>query len=536
MLKHILVFTANLDFNVRWNIVTLADEFPDTKFTIFLHNPPKTIKTLLKNQFRNLKLNGWRWILNQGEIILEQIFNKFSSSHSGSSSRTGSAFTLTALKQREQISIEAFYDINGTESLNFLTSLSVDLGVVLSAPMLKKEIFDFPKLGSINLHKGHLPNYRGSPPAFWELKNKEKKVGCTVYKIDSDLNSGDILMEKFTDIDKYSTVKGVQVKLDHLGINMLVEAVKLISEQKIVFMQQTSVGHTYTTPTLDIKHRLDSELKNHSFSESKKRYFIKKIVFFFYSSVFASFINRLHGLLGQQKVIILLYHRVSDQFKDNVTIGIEQFDEQMAYLERNCETVSLSEIVDGRVRRNSSKPVIAISFDDGYLDNFENAAPILLKYQLPCTFFISTEKIAANKPFAHDMVSLGFGLDNMNWDQVHKMKDWGFDFGSHTINHVNLTEVSDSEAMYELEGSLNEIRKQLNQNDVFIAYPYGGRQHMNSTRLQMIKNVGYSACFSAYGGHNKTKMDVFNIERIGINWAFNMMAFKARLLGWDKAK
>ena len=57
-----------------------------------------------------------------------------------------------------------------------------------------------------------------------------------------------------------------------------------------------------------------------------------------------------------------------------------------------------------------------MSFDDGYLDNFENAAPILLKHQVPCTFFVSTEKIRRNQPFDHDLRALGFGLDNMSCD------------------------------------------------------------------------------------------------------------------------
>ncbi len=535
MINKIAIFTGNLDFNVRWNVVTLAEEFPQTHFTILVHKPPKKIVRSLKNQVRNVRYHGWRWIPYQVREIIGQIFKKFNKRAPISQDAAGLAFTFESVMRNPQISIKVFSQINGVESCNFLRSLSVDLGIALSAPILKKELFSLPSMGTINLHKGQLPNYRGMPPAFWELKNKESTVGCTIHKVDSGLDSGDILLESFVEVDAFSTIKGLQEKLHHLGMNMVIDAVRLIAGGRAVFVKQKSSGHTNMRPPLALERRIDRERKKHSLEEPRARNILKNILFFTYVYMFKPFLNSWDGMQSNQKIIILLYHRVSDQFRDNVTIGIEQFDKQMAYLANNYVTVSLRDVVNGRVKRNSPKPLIAISFDDGYLDNFTNAAPILLKHQLPCTFFISTEKIAENKPFDHDLKALGFGLDNMNWNQVLKMKKWGLDFGSHTLNHVNLAQVNDIDALYEIEESMNQIRTRLNQNDVFIAYPYGGKRHINSERLTMIKNVGYSACFSAYGGCNTSDLDPFDIKRIGVNWAFGMLAFKARLRGWISA-
>lgn len=533
-LNQIVIFTADLNFNVRWNVAALADEFPKIQFTIFLQVPKKKLNQIIYNQFRNLRHHGWRWIPYQASEILSLFSGKFKSAQMPSIDRPGQTFTLEALKKNPQIDIKTFTNINGSESSEFLKSLSADLGIALSAPILKKELFDIPKFGTINLHKGHLPDYRGMPPAFWELKNNENTVGCTIHKVEAGLDSGNIIIESSVPIDRYSTISGMQIKLHHRGVNMVVEAVRLISEGKAVFKKQPSGGKVNTRPPLALEQSITQKLKNHDSVGTKFKITAKNILFFFYAEIFMPLINRWHGISGTQKIIILLYHRVSDQFKDNVTIGIEQFDQQMAYLADNFVTVSLKEIVEGAIKRNSSKPIIAVSFDDGYLDNFENAAPILLKYQLPCTFFICTEKIRDNKPFDHDLRALGFGLDNMSWDQVIKMKNWGLHFGSHTLNHVNLADTSDGEALHELKGSLNDIRTKLNQDNIFIAYPYGGKQHITPERRQMIKQVGYSACFSAYGGCNDLNIDLFNIKRIAINWAFDMMAFKARLKGWDK--
>lgn len=534
-IKNFVIFSGSLDFYVRWNIVALLDKHPHVHITVLLHNPPKITGRIIKNQFKNLIRHGWRWIPYQVSEALKLIASKNQRTRTYHSiDLPGQAFTRQALNNHPRIIIKHVNDINNTESQEFLRCLSPELGIALAAPILKKEVFAIPVLGTINLHKGRLPDYRGMPPAFWELKNDESEIGCTVHKVDSGLDSGDIVLEATLPVHQYSTVRGMQLKLHRLGVDLVCEAVELILNNNYYPKPQLSSGKVYSRPTLleekNLLKRLNSKEPDHSALTSS----LKKLFFSFYVYGYTPLINLSHRLCGNKLIIVLLYHRVSDQFRDNVTIGIELFDEHMAYIAKNCNVVSLKDIVENRIPQNSIKPVVAVSFDDGYLDNFENAAPILLKYQVPCTFFVSTEKIRLNKPFEHDFKSLGFGLDNMSWQQIRTMRDWGFHFGSHTMNHVNLADINDEDALFELTGSLNQIRENLEQKQVYIAYPFGGKHHITRSRIKMIKEVGYQACFSAYGGLNGNHMDLFNIKRIGINWGFDKMAFRARLRGWDK--
>ena len=533
-MKDIVIFTASLDFNVRWNIVALAERFPETKFTVLLHRPVKRIRRLVHNQFANLKRHGWHWIPYQAGELIRLFAQRYRRVPVVSPDRPGIMFDLDALRRHPRIDIQVLPNINGEEACELVRDLCPDLGIALAAPILKQKLFSIPRLGTINLHKGRLPDYRGMPPAFWELKNGEQEVGCTIHRVDVGLDSGDILLARSTPVENFSTIAGMQAKLHHLGVNMVCEAVELISSGRAVYTKQPAGGRTNTRPPIAAERALSKKRALRTPAESTLRSICKRMVFSSYSCLFKPIANRVYGMLGKQRVIVLLYHRVSDRFRDNVTVGIEQFDRQMAYLSANCTVVSLTEIVRGDVPRHSRKPIIAISFDDGYLDNFENAAPILLKHQIPCTFFVSTRKIANNEPFDHDLKALGFGLDNMNWGHVEQMRKWGFHFGSHTLNHVNLAAVSDDVALQELTGSLDDIRSRLGQDDVLIAYPYGGKRHITPERLEMIKNLGYSACFSAYGGYNQLPLDQFNIKRVGINWAFDLTAFRARLSGWDK--
>jgi len=533
----LVIFTGNLDFNVRWNIVRLADQFVDAHITVLVHSPPKRIAKLCSNQLRNLKRHGWRWIPYQLGEIVNIAMAKSHRTPLPSPHRPGQSFNTEALASHPRILIRRFASINGTEACAFVRGQASDLGIALGSPILKEALFSLPRLGTINLHKGLLPNYRGMPPAFWEMHRGENSVGCTVHRVEAGLDTGDIILERSVAVDRFATVSGVQTKLHRVGVELVCEAAARVLAGSAIYTPQQAGGSTNTRPTLASAAALASKLAARDPADSgmlKKA--LKRAVFTGYSSIFMPFINYWHGMTGQQRVIILLYHRVSDEFRDSVTIGIERFDEHMAYISKHFTVVSLKQIVKGDISRSTSKPILAVSFDDGYLDNFENAAPILLKHQVPCTFFISTEKIRDNKPFDHDLRALGFGLDNMNWSQVQTMHRWGFHFGSHTRNHVNLAEVSDELALKELQGSLDDIRDQLGHREVFIAFPYGRKQHITSARVDMMKSLGYGACFSAYGGLNDLHIDRFNIKRIGVNWAFDLPALKARARGWDKTR
>ncbi len=532
---HIIIFTANLDFNVRWGVGTLAERFPTYRFTIVQQVPSKPASRLVRNQFRNLKRHGWRWVPYQCAEIVGLLAGRVRTAPQRSVDRPGQMYTAQALASHPRVAIKQFGAINGADACAFVSAQQADLGVALGAPILKPALFELPRMGTINLHKGRLPDFRGMPPAFWELHAGVDTIGCTVHRVAAGLDTGDILLEAQVPVDAFSTVAGMQVKLHRVGVELVAQAVADLASGNARFSAQRPGGTTNTRPTLALEAQLKGKLAARDPQQGNLiKSAAKNIMFRTYASILTPAVNYWHGLRGRQRVIIVLYHRVSDQFRDNVTIGIERFDQHMAYLAANCTVVSLKQIVDGDIPWHATKPVIAVSFDDGYLDNYEHAAPILLKHQVPCTFFISTEKIRDNKPFDHDMRALGFGLDNMSWDQVRQMRDWGLHFGSHTRNHVNLAEIDDQLAYDELRGSLADIRAELGQDKVSIAFPYGRKKHITPARIATIKELGYEACFSAYGGLNERDMDRFNIRRIGVNWAFDVTTLKARLRGWDK--
>lgn len=91
--------------------------------------------------------------------------------------------------------------LNADDCRALLRSLDLDLAVLDGTNILKPQTFDIPRLGSINLHCGKLPTYRGAPPAFWELMAGEREVGVTVHQVSAELDAGAIFAEGSCPLD-----------------------------------------------------------------------------------------------------------------------------------------------------------------------------------------------------------------------------------------------------------------------------------------------------------------------------------------------
>ncbi|MGI9305293.1 MAG: polysaccharide deacetylase family protein [Gammaproteobacteria bacterium] len=264
------------------------------------------------------------------------------------------------------------------------------------------------------------------------------------------------------------------------------------------------------------------------------RHAVKAGTLWGYSNLLRPLPRRYLGWMNRQRIVVLLYHRVNDELSDAVTVGVQQFDEQMEWVSKHCPLLDVTNLVRGPVARNTNRPLVAVTFDDGYLDNYENAVPILRRHSIPATFFVSTGMIGTNIGFAHDLDKLGYALPNMTWEQMRQMHDWGFTIGSHTVTHLNCAKRPIEEVRRELSESRDMLRKQLGLDEIVFAYPFGGETDITARVRELVKELGYVGCFSAHGGYIKGAVDPYDIPRVGISCNFTMAAFRARLEGFRR--
>ncbi len=203
------------------------------------------------------------------------------------------------------------------------------------------------------------------------------------------------------------------------------------------------------------------------------------------------------------KIPVLLYHSIN-----SLNIGIKylsvapsDFDQQMRYLVENGYTPVYFNEDTSKI----AKPII-ITFDDGYLDNYTNAYPILEKYQIKATVFIITKYI--NLP--------GY----LSEGQIHKMEKL-VSFQSHTVDHIKLNTLTNQQINFEFAYSKN-VLSQITRKPVYVlSYPNG----VYNSNISKIAATYYSnAVSTVYGAETKIK-DNYAIKRIVIQRSFVLADF-----------
>ncbi len=523
----IVVFTGDLSFSVRKGIVQIDRSVPDTRWLVVIHRPPKQAARLARNQWRNLRRNGWRWIPYQVGEACRLLFASQPHGHTATPA-PGEEFSLAALRLNPRVRLLEVADIHAPATLKEVRDFSPRLGIALAAPILKPPLFSIPVQGTINLHKGKVPEYRGMPPAFWEFWNDEQQVGCTVHWVDDKLDTGAIAAQTVVPRDWHSTVRGMQLVLDEVGIELTAQVARQVLSGQAHAEPQTHQGVTYRKPTLAQIVALDRKMAALCPApQPLPKRLLKSGLAWGAQALFAS--GGHHAL--RPRITVLLYHRVTDSVRDNLSVGIAQFERQMALLRQHCRVLAIEEVLACRSIPRSNRPLVCVTFDDGYLDNHLNAVPILLRHGIPAAFFVSTGIVGSAQCFPHDARRGNPPIANMQWEHLRSMRDQGFTIGSHTVNHADLAGESEAVAWSELTRSRDDLRRELGLRDVILGYPYGGRQHMTAPRLNLVKQAGYTGCLSAYGGSNVGSVDPFNVLRCGIHWGFFDRAFRYECMG-----
>ena len=276
---------------------------------------------------------------------------------------------------------------------------------------------------------------------------------------------------------------------------------------------------------------------------------------------------------------ILYYHRVND---DNdpffPAISTKLFEEEMRFVSRQYRVVSLAELLNV-LAGGSNEPVLAINFDDGYQDNYQNAFPILQRYGLPASIFLTTGSIDSREPLWFEQMAqavkkttqecVDLGLDfprrfwmrtqaerlesiqgifeflrnlqdserqhwlahmlrqlavesdwerhdkMLTWDQVRFMQKHGIDFGGHTVTHPFLSQAPDEQAAWEVSECKRRIEEELQRPVFHFAYPNGHEKDFGDSNKNVVRKAGYQAAVTSIWGPNYSSTDRMELRRGG---------------------
>ncbi|HMF73370.1 MAG TPA: methionyl-tRNA formyltransferase [Flavitalea sp.] len=136
------------------------------------------------------------------------------------------------------------------EFLLSLKDLHADIQVVVAFRMLPEVVWNMPPLGTINLHGSLLPKYRGAAPINWAVINGEKETGVTTFKLQHEIDTGNILLQKKFDISEDETAGDVHDRMKIIGAELLVETLKRITDNNIQEQPQPSAENILHAPKI----------------------------------------------------------------------------------------------------------------------------------------------------------------------------------------------------------------------------------------------------------------------------------------------
>jgi peptidoglycan/xylan/chitin deacetylase (PgdA/CDA1 family) len=225
-------------------------------------------------------------------------------------------------------------------------------------------------------------------------------------------------------------------------------------------------------------------------------------------------------------VPILMYHKINPDHKTGglgLRVMPADFDWEMQHLKDNgYHSVNLGAVVDHfqKGTKLPDKPIV-ITFDDGYQDNYRYAYPILNKYGLTATIFVVTNTVGGNNDFDYKH-HIQPKNKMLTWNEIKEMNANGITIGSHTLDHIHLTKISQAEARRQISDSKIILKKELGKDILYFCYPYGD---YNQAVAKMVKESGYLAATTTQLGLVQSPVNPYMLKRIRITGHFDHQRF-----------
>lgn len=184
---------------------------------------------------------------------------------------------------------------------------------------------------------------------------------------------------------------------------------------------------------------------------------------------------------------ILTYHSI-DASGSPISIDPEAFDRQVAWFRSGRVRVTT---IDDLVALPATEDAIAITFDDGFANFSDIAAPRLLAHGLPVTLFVVSERVGATNAWNGRVDRRIPQLPLLGWAALARLREQGVTLGAHSRTHADLTRLAASAMQDEVAGSADAIQRETGVRPHVFAYPYG---RLNGSVSQVVLNTFRYGC------------------------------------------
>ncbi|MBI3742111.1 MAG: polysaccharide deacetylase family protein [Chloroflexi bacterium] len=217
---------------------------------------------------------------------------------------------------------------------------------------------------------------------------------------------------------------------------------------------------------------------------------------------------------------ILMYHHLNDlpasasELDQTWTVAPANFAAQIDWLAaRGYRTISMAQLV-AYLRDHKPLPrhPLVISFDDGWIEGYTVAFPILKRYNLTATFYVYTNALGKSKFLSRD--------------QIKELSRAEMEIQAHTLTHPHLRTLLPDAAMKEIVDSKIFLEKELGKPVTSFAYPFG---EYNAVVIEMVKRAGFQSAVTIAPGYLQRADELFTLKRVRVSYRDTLQDFIARL-------
>lgn len=229
----------------------------------------------------------------------------------------------------------------------------------------------------------------------------------------------------------------------------------------------------------------------------------------YYTGISNLLLKRLNRKTHGQYIRVINYHHIMDEvgFKKQIVWLKERF--------RNVNYDDLNSFFESGRLSNNAKPGIVISFDDGYMDNYEKGVPELNKEKMTGWFMVSSDKVSCD----------GY----MTWEQLNELIKMGHVLGCHTATHHRMEEDDNDRVLeYEVKGSKKKIEENVKKCINIFCWCGGEEKHYTRNAQKYIVSAGYKYSFMTNSYPVFMDTDKLHIQRTNIEdtWSLPLVLFQ----------
>ena len=170
--------------------------------------------------------------------------------HTSDSGPIPRTYTINQLARAYGLNVIERSDLNSTNFQQFISGYNPDLFISVASPVIfKQDLIDLPRLDCINIHTAPLPKYKGMLPSFWQVYHGEKEAGITIHRIDSGIDTGDIITQGYVPIEPDQTLNGLILKTKKQGARLMIDTIEAFRSGKVHYKKMKGKGSYFSFPT-----------------------------------------------------------------------------------------------------------------------------------------------------------------------------------------------------------------------------------------------------------------------------------------------